>query len=265
RAAVRCGPAASGSRRRSESRRRPERPGAAAAGGGRYRSHVRHLAARPRSRPRHRRRTRSHAAISSGLRRHDPWTGPADVRRLPRRDRTCAAGARSRASLEAQRRREQCDLVGALLDVWGRVEIDWRVADYEWNSSGEWGAAIRVDSTRSPETVTGWISLLGDADPSVRARAAISLGVVGDPRAVDPLTSTLVNDAASVVRRQAATELGVVVSGVGDQRAIREAPQQTRSQELTLLRADASLGYFEAIVGFTQPFFITPCDGRKLR
>jgi hypothetical protein len=23
--------------------------------------------------------------------------------------------------------------------------------------------------------------------------------------------------------------------------------------------------YFESIVGFTQPFFITPCDGRKLR
>jgi hypothetical protein len=23
--------------------------------------------------------------------------------------------------------------------------------------------------------------------------------------------------------------------------------------------------YFEAMVGFTQPFFITPCDGRRLR
>jgi hypothetical protein len=23
--------------------------------------------------------------------------------------------------------------------------------------------------------------------------------------------------------------------------------------------------YFVAMVGFTQPFFITPCDGRKLR
>ena len=23
--------------------------------------------------------------------------------------------------------------------------------------------------------------------------------------------------------------------------------------------------HFEAMVGFTQPFFITPCDGRKLR
>jgi hypothetical protein len=23
--------------------------------------------------------------------------------------------------------------------------------------------------------------------------------------------------------------------------------------------------YFGAMVGFTQPFFITPCDGRKLR
>jgi hypothetical protein len=28
---------------------------------------------------------------------------------------------------------------------------------------------------------------------------------------------------------------------------------------------DQAKRYFEAMVGFTQPFFITPCDGRKLR
>src|SRR5215831_19822012 len=30
------------------------------------------------------------------------------------------------------------ETVGALPEVWGRAEIDWRVADYAWNSSGEW-------------------------------------------------------------------------------------------------------------------------------
>ena len=77
-------------------------------------------------------------------------------------------------------------------------------------------AAIRLDSVRSPDTVTGWIALLDDADASLRERAAISLGVVGDPRAVDPLTSTLLNDAESVVRRHAARALGFIASGGGD-------------------------------------------------
>jgi hypothetical protein len=31
------------------------------------------------------------------------------------------------------------------------------------------------------------------------------------------------------------------------------------------LRQNVEKRYFEAMVGFTQPFFITPCDGRKLR
>jgi len=77
-------------------------------------------------------------------------------------------------------------------------------------------AAIRLDSVPSPDTMTGWISLLNDADPSLRERAAISLGVVGDPLAVDSLTSTLLNDADSVVRRQAAKALGLIASGGGD-------------------------------------------------
>ena len=77
-------------------------------------------------------------------------------------------------------------------------------------------AAIRLDSVRSVETVPAWISLLNDADASLRERAAISLGVVGDPLAVDPLSSTLLNDADPVVRRQAARGLGFIASGGGD-------------------------------------------------
>ena len=34
---------------------------------------------------------------------------------------------------------------------------------------------------------------------------------------------------------------------------------------LSPLERAALKRYFEAMVGFTQPFFITPCDGRKLR
>ena len=67
--------------------------------------------------PDHRRRKRSHAAVSCGLGRHDQRTGPPDVRRLPRRNGACAARARSRASLKAQCCREQRDLVGALPEM----------------------------------------------------------------------------------------------------------------------------------------------------
>jgi hypothetical protein len=31
------------------------------------------------------------------------------------------------------------------------------------------------------------------------------------------------------------------------------------------LRQNVEKRYLMAMVGFTQPFFITPCDGRKLR
>ena len=35
--------------------------------------------------------------------------------------------------------------------------------------------------------------------------------------------------------------------------------------EWSPLRQNVEKRYFKAMVGFTQPFFITPCDGRKLR
>ena len=68
------------------------------------------------------------------------------------------------------------------------------------------------DSVVFPPAVPGWIVLLGDSDESLRERAAISLGAIGDPSAIDPLTSTL-NDASPDVRRQAARSLGLIAAG----------------------------------------------------
>jgi hypothetical protein len=71
-------------------------------------------------------------AVSAG-----PINGPdPDVRGLPRRNCPCAARARSRASLKAQFRREQGDLVGALPEVSGRAAIDRPVAGYRRKNSG---------------------------------------------------------------------------------------------------------------------------------
>jgi hypothetical protein len=74
-------------------------------------------------------------------------------------------------------------------------------------------AAIHLDSVVFPAALPGWIALLGDSDASLRERAAISLGAIGDPSAIDPLTSTLLNDASPDVRRQAARSLGLIAAG----------------------------------------------------
>ena len=59
------------------------------------------------------------------------------------------------------------------------------------------GAAIRLDSVHAPIAVPNWIILLGDPDPMLRERAAISLGVIVDARAVEPL-----GDALAIPRRR---------------------------------------------------------------
>ena len=97
--------------------RRRWRPDAAIAGGRRHRSCHPQIAARPRSRPERRKRKRSHAVVSSGVRRHTQRTRPSNVWRLPRRDGACAHCARSSASFEAQLCLERRDLVGALPGV----------------------------------------------------------------------------------------------------------------------------------------------------
>jgi hypothetical protein len=74
-------------------------------------------------------------------------------------------------------------------------------------------AAMRLDSVIYPGAVPGWISLLGDDDASLRERAAITLGAIGDPVAIDPLATALFNDLYPDVRRQAARSLGRIAAG----------------------------------------------------
>ena len=74
-------------------------------------------------------------------------------------------------------------------------------------------AAIRLDSVIFPRAVPGWIDLLADENDSLRERAAISLGAIGDPAAVDALASALLNDRNADVRRQAARSLGMIATG----------------------------------------------------
>ena len=74
-------------------------------------------------------------------------------------------------------------------------------------------AAIRLDSVIFSPAVPGWIDLLVDEDDNLRERAAISLGAIGDPAAIDALTSVLLNDRNPDVRRQAARSLGRIATG----------------------------------------------------
>jgi len=74
------------------------------------------------------------------------------------------------------------------------------------------GAAIRLDSVHAPVAVPNWIVLLGDTDPMLRERAAISLGVIGDSRAIDPLSEAL-RDPETPVRLQAVHALASIALG----------------------------------------------------
>jgi TonB family protein len=74
------------------------------------------------------------------------------------------------------------------------------------------GAAIRLDSVHAPVAVPNWIVLLGDTDPMLRERAAISLGVIGDARAIDPLSEAL-RDPETPVRLQAVHALASIALG----------------------------------------------------
>jgi TonB family protein len=74
------------------------------------------------------------------------------------------------------------------------------------------GAAIRLDSVHAPMAVPNWIVLLADTDPMLRERAAISLGVIGDARAIEPLGDAL-RDAEAAVRLQAARALASIALG----------------------------------------------------
>ena len=87
------------------------------------------------------------------------------------------------------------------------------------------GAAVRLDSVHAPVAVPNWIVLLGDTDPMLRERAAISLGVIGDPSAIDPLAEAL-RDPERPVRLQATRALADIALG---QSVAREMGLQART------------------------------------
>jgi TonB family protein len=96
------------------------------------------------------------------------------------------------------------------------------------------GAAIRLDSIHAPIAVPNWIVLLGDTDPMLRERAAISLGVIGDARAIDSLGEAL-RDPETAVRLQAAKALASIALG---QAAVREMTAGGALQARTVYRRE---------------------------
>jgi HEAT repeat protein len=80
-------------------------------------------------------------------------------------------------------------------------------------------AARRLDSVFAEAAIPGWIALLRDHDPSLRERAAISLGVIGDPRAIAPLTA-LLQDPELAIRRQLVTALATIACGPSEQQEL---------------------------------------------
>lgn len=93
-------------------------------------------------------------------------------------------------------------------------------------------AAIRLDSVHAAVAVPNWIVLLEDTDPMLRERAAISRGVIGDPRAIDALGQALRDPEAA--------------SGSTPPRRLRRSrsDQQMRATGWThrLIRVDRSIG-----------------------
>lgn len=88
-------------------------------------------------------------------------------------------------------------------------------------------AAIRLDSVHAPVAVPNWMALLDDADPMLRERAAISLGVIGDARAIDGLDQAL-RDREAAVRLHAARALSAIALGPPEARNKMDAVHQDR-------------------------------------
>ena len=71
-----------------------------------------------------------------------------------------------------------------------------------------WEAARALGVLRDPKAVEPLIAALGDRDPDVRRKAALSLAKIKDPRAVEALRSCSLKDENQVVRWAAAFGLG---------------------------------------------------------
>ena len=67
-------------------------------------------------------------------------------------------------------------------------------------------AAVVLGKIKDPRAVEPLITALQDADSGVRGKAAVALGKIGDPRAVEPLITAL-KDADNSVRTKAAEAL----------------------------------------------------------
>jgi HEAT repeat protein len=70
-------------------------------------------------------------------------------------------------------------------------------------------AALAVGRVGLPDAVEPLIALLGDSDPEVRQMAAFALGLLGDHRAADPLVQAL-SDSSPLMQGSAAEALGLI-------------------------------------------------------
>ncbi len=71
-----------------------------------------------------------------------------------------------------------------------------------------WEAARALGVLRNPRAVDPLLVALNDRDPDVRRKAALSLAKIRDPRALEPLRACSVQDENQVVRWAAAWGLG---------------------------------------------------------
>ncbi|WOX56043.1 HEAT repeat domain-containing protein [Methanoculleus palmolei] len=82
-----------------------------------------------------------------------------------------------------------------------------------------------IDTLRNNRDVDGLIRALGDADEFVRTLAALSLGMIADPKAREPLDRMRREDPSASTREAAATAYKWVVGRIEEVEAAREPGQ----------------------------------------
>ena len=84
----------------------------------------------------------------------------------------------------------------------------------------------KLSEMQAEKDVDGLIKVLKDRDKLVRARAAIALEIIGDPRAGEPLIQGL-KDKNELVRARAASALGQI----GDTQAVEPLTEALGDQD----------------------------------